>query len=331
MVRQIGMALKSRLKVLVMHFQSSYSAARVPPHGEVLPGPARAARQNFVSRATSSGWPMKWRRPHRSARLFANDDMVRAARSRAACGLATAPEPSTPVKKWPPLKSARRLWASARWSRKASCTTALTGKPNTASASLKSVRGSKTALPTPRRTPDPAADPQRGPQRRPQQRPVVQSCPMFCSPKFLRFNHHELIELLQSPRPSSPESLREIRGVYATHPGVKDRPSLVWKPGLAARSTTGPPAPTPARRRRRHHRCGRHPRPQGQPVHRRIGRHLGPAIVKQLQTAAADTRVKSVLQIIDSPGGNVLRCPSGAPPCGPWPMSSPSCPCPTAS
>ncbi len=120
----------------------------------------------------------------------------------------------------------------------------------------------------------------------------------------------KLIELLQSPWAIVPESLREIQEIYATHlkgdkidlEGVEARlgrplnnqPANSYtlrEGGVALISVEGVIAP------------------KANLFTDISGGTSSQILVKQLQTAAADTRVKSVLQVIDSPGGSVMGTP----------------------
>ena len=120
----------------------------------------------------------------------------------------------------------------------------------------------------------------------------------------------KLIELLQSPWAIVPESLREILEIYATHlkgdkidiAGVEARlgrplnnqPSSAYtlrEGGVAVVAVEGIIAP------------------KANLFTSVSGGTSAQLLVQQLQTAAADTRVKSVVQVIDSPGGAVLGIP----------------------
>lgn len=119
----------------------------------------------------------------------------------------------------------------------------------------------------------------------------------------------KLIELLTSPWAIVPESLREMQEIYATHlkgdkidlaavearlgrPLANTQPAYrLEKGGVAVLAVEGVIAP------------------KANLFTDVSGGTSAQLLVKQLQTAAADTRVKSVLQVIDSPGGNVLGIP----------------------
>lgn len=120
----------------------------------------------------------------------------------------------------------------------------------------------------------------------------------------------KLIELLQSPWAIVPSSLREIQEIYVTHlkgekidiAGVEARLGrplnnqatsayTLREGGVAIINVDGILAP------------------KANLFTDVSGGTSAQQLVKQLQTAAADTRVKSVLQVIDSPGGNVLGIP----------------------
>lgn len=120
----------------------------------------------------------------------------------------------------------------------------------------------------------------------------------------------KLIELLQSPWAIVPASLREIQEIYATHlkgdkidlEGVEARlgrplnnqPANSYtlrEGGVALISVEGVIAP------------------KANLFTDISGGTSSQILVKQLQTAAADSRVKSVLQVIDSPGGSVMGTP----------------------
>lgn len=120
----------------------------------------------------------------------------------------------------------------------------------------------------------------------------------------------KLIELLQSPWAIVPQSLREIQEIYATH--LKgDKIDLAAVEARLGRPLNNQPASAYTLREGGVAIIGVEGiiAPKANLFTDVSGGTSAQAIVKQLQTAAADSRVKSVLQVIDSPGGNVLGVP----------------------
>jgi len=119
----------------------------------------------------------------------------------------------------------------------------------------------------------------------------------------------KLIELLQSPWAILPESLREMQEIYATHLkgekidiaavearlgrplGNDQQAYAVREGGVAVLSVEGIIAP------------------KANLFTQVSGGTSAQLLVQQIQTAQADTRIKSMIQVIDSPGGSVYGIP----------------------